>query len=59
MKVEGAQLGEGIGVLKKEQAVAMEVEFQGEAMFCERCGQEVEIDHEIVGEVNCGALTNA
>jgi hypothetical protein len=41
-----AQLGEGLGALREEEAVAIDIEFEGQAVFTEGGGQKTQVGQE-------------
>ena len=55
----GPQLSEGVGALRKEQAVAIDVEFQRQAVFGEGGGEEVEVSQEIFAMIDGGPGADA
>ena len=60
VKVERrAELGEGVGILREEETVAIDVEFEGQAVFGEGVGQEVEVGQEVFAVVDRGAGAEA
>ena len=60
VKVQGLpQLGEGLGALGKEQTVAIDVKFQGQAMLGESGGQEVEVSEQVFTVIDRGSGADA
>lgn len=55
----GPELGEGVGALGKEQAVAVHIEFEGQAVFGEGGGEEVEVSQEVFALINLGPGADA
>ncbi len=55
----GPELGQGVGALGKEQAVAVHVKFQRQAVLGEGGGQEVEVGEQILGVINGGPGADA
>lgn len=55
----GAELGQGVGALGKEEAVAVHIEFEGQAVFDEGGGQEVQVGQEVFGGIDGGAGADA
>lgn len=54
-----SELREGLGMLRKEQAVAIHIEFQGQAVFAEGGGKEIEISQEVFAVIDFGAGADA
>jgi len=60
VEVKGsAQLGECVGPLREEEAVVVDVEFQGQTMFAEGSGQEAQVSQEVFPVEDLGAGADA
>jgi len=53
------QLGQGVRVMGEEQAVKIDIDFQGQAVFDEGSGEEIQIGHELFPLIDSGASEDA
>ena len=55
----GPELRQGVGTLRKKQAVAIDVEFEGQAVLGEGGGEEVEVRQQVFAVIDGGSGADA